>query len=555
MLSQLTIHNFGLIDRLEVGFSPGLNVFTGETGAGKSIIIDAMRFALGDRTNSSLVRDASKPCTVEAVFDLKKSKELMETPVLAEFLAGQETSIIIRRSFLPDGRNKISLNGFTVTVSQLKDIGNRLMDLAGPHDHQMLFSEDSHIDIVDRLSGLSEEKSIYTASFRKYAELKKQLSELENLSSSRERELETLSHRIKELEQVSLEESIYENLLEESSRVANSEKLYERTREILNILDGEDSGISSSAQRAFSAMRPLTDIDPSLNYLSEALESVQSECDEVISKLTAYLEGLSFSPQEAAEINRKYDVYYDLLRKYGPSLDNAKAFYLSQKEKYDLLSNIENNTADLSLKISSSGKSLKKLAAKITSKRTKTAEDLKLTIEKELKDLGIPHIKFDCRIEKAELSDSGADKVSFFISPNAGEALKPLADIISSGEAARVMLALKKALTKVDPVPCLVFDEIDSQIGGRLGTITGEKLKELSSSRQVILITHLPQIACFGDNHIKVSKKVASARTSITISVLEGAERTDELAKMMSGNKESRIALSHATDMLESAKK
>jgi DNA repair protein RecN (Recombination protein N) len=555
MLTQLTIQNFGLIDALAIEFSPGLNVFTGETGAGKSIIVDALRCSLGDRMGSSLVRDASRPCMVETVFDLFKNKTLSRDPIFSDFLPDGETTLIIRRSFLPDGRSKTGINGLAVTVSQLKEIGDRLVDLHGPHDHQLLFSESSHIDIIDTLSETIQEKTLYSDEFKKYASLKKEFSDLESLSSSREVELETLSHRIKELEQVPLDESAYNSLLEESSRVANAEKLYELAKETLDILADDETGISSCCQRAFAKMRSLAGIDPSLAQQTEALGRVQENCDEVISELTRYLDSLSFSPQEAAEINRKYDIYYDILRKYGSTVDDARKTYLSMKEKYDLLSDIEHNTSSLAAKIAETEKTLDALSAKITYVRKKTAKALRATIEKELKDLGIPDALFECRVDGTELSVSGKDKVAFYISPNKGEDLKPLAKIVSSGEAARVMLALKKALTNVDPVPCLVFDEIDSHIGGRLGTVTGKKLKELSSARQVLLITHLPQIASFADRHIKVAKTVVSGKTSVAVSVLEGDAKTDELAKMMSGETESRIALTHAKDMLKSAKK
>jgi DNA repair protein RecN (Recombination protein N) len=555
MLTQLTIQNFGLIDALAIEFSPGLNVFTGETGAGKSIIVDALRCSLGDRMGSSLVRDASRPCMVETVFDLFKNKTLSRDPIFSDFLPDGETTLIIRRSFLPDGRSKTGINGLAVTVSQLKEIGDRLVDLHGPHDHQLLFSESSHIDIIDTLSETIQEKTLYSDEFKKYASLKKEFSDLESLSSSREVELETLSHRIKELEQVPLDESAYNSLLEESSRVANAEKLYELAKETLDILADDETGISSCCQRAFAKMRSLAGIDPSLAQQTEALGRVQENCDEVISELTRYLDSLSFSPQEAAEINRKYDIYYDILRKYGSTVDDARKTYLSMKEKYDLLSDIEHNTSSLAAKIAETEKTLDALSAKITYVRKKTAKVLRATIEKELKDLGIPDALFECRVDGTELSVSGKDKVAFYISPNKGEDLKPLSKIVSSGEAARVMLALKKALTNVDPVPCLVFDEIDSHIGGRLGTVTGKKLKELSSARQVLLITHLPQIASFADRHIKVAKTVVSGKTSVAVSVLEGDAKTDELAKMMSGETESRIALTHAKDMLKSAKK
>ncbi len=555
MLSQVTITNFALIDELSVEFSEGLNVLTGETGAGKSIIIDAIRVVLGDRMASSLVREPSNACSIEAVFDLKNSKELLGLPEISEFIDEEEPLLIVRRSFFPDGRAKTSINGRAVTVAQLKKAGSRLMDLHGPHAHQMLFSESAHLEILDRLSDLEREKEQYSVVFKEYRSLENQLTEIRLLASSRERDMETLSHQIKELEQVSLDESSYNAVLEDSSRVSNAEKLHGYASELMAVVGDENSGISESARKAFALVRGIVNVDPSAEHLAATLERIQEDCNALTSDTANYLEALSFSPEEAAEISRKYDIYYDLLRKYGPSLEDCLRFYESCVEKRDLLSDVEHNTTELSGRIASTAKKLEKLADKISGIRKTTGKELKTTIEKELKDLGMPHIRFACSVERGELSASGRDSVSFHISPNAGEPLRPLAEIVSSGEAARVMLALKKALTTADPIPCLVFDEIDAQIGGRLGQVTGSKLKQLSRARQVLLITHLPQIASFGDIHIKVSKKVRGGRTSVSAEKLEGPERTNELAKMMSGEKESTIALDHAEDMLAKAKK
>jgi DNA repair protein RecN (Recombination protein N) len=250
---------------------------------------------------------------------------------------------------------------------------------------------------------------------------------------------------------------------------------------------------------------------------------------------------------------RSYDAYYEILRKYGPALEDAEKKYESAKKKYELLINLEYNDSKLKEEIQALWNDLKKTAGKITSKRNKTAKFLKETIEKELKELGIKNIQFEARIDQIDFTDKGQDKVVFYMSPNVGEELKPLAQIVSGGESARVMLAIKKALTKVDPIPVLVFDEIDAQIGGRLGDITGKKLKELSDNRQVILITHLPQIAAFSDNHFKVTKKVKDNRTIVNVDLLDKAARVNELAKMMSGEKESPIALKHAKEMIERA--
>ena len=554
MISQLSIKNFGLFDHITIDFSRGLNILTGETGAGKSILIDGLRYALGERLDPSQIRDPQQPCAVEAVFEISK-KLVNDYEALLEFLPEKETSLIINRAYLPDGRNRAKINGLSVTLAQLKELGNHLLDFHGPHDHQMLLSSDAHLSMLDRLSDIDALKNEYSEIYRKYLELSREQEKLKELSSSRERDIEILKHQIRELEQVPLEEEKYTELLEKQSRLNNSEKLYERAGQLINTLENDESGISQAITKAFPYTRLLNNIDPATSVLTENLSHIQEKSDEILSYLRSYLENLSFEPQEANEINKFCDTYIELKRKYGPSLEEVRKFYQSAKEKYDTLVNFEINSNELNEKISSLEKELRQIAQKITKKRKATADGLKETIEKELKELGIMHARFECKIEKAELNPDGQDRVIFYISPNAGEDLKPLAEIVSSGEAARLMLALKKALIKVDPIPVLIFDEIDAQIGGRLGTITGKKLKELSTDRQVILITHLPQIASFADTHFKIYKKVENNRTTTAIEELDAGTKIKEIAKMMSGEKESAIALTHAREMLTQAKK
>ena len=553
MISQLTIKNFGLFDHITIDFSRGLNILTGETGAGKSILIDGLRYALGERLDPSQIRDPQQPCAVEAVFEISKNL-LNDYEALLEFLPEKETSLIINRAYLPDGRNRAKINGLSVTLTQLKELGNHLLDFHGPHDHQMLLSSDAHLSMLDRLSDIDALKNEYSEIYRKYLELSREQEKLKELSSSRERDIEILKHQIRELEQVPLEEEKYTELLEKQSRLNNSEKLYERASQLINTLENDESGISQAITKAFPYTRLLNNIDPATSVLTENLSHIQEKSDEILSYLRSYLENLSFEPREANEINRLCDIYFELKRKYGPALEEVKKFYQAAKEKYDTLVNLEINSNELNEKINSLEKELRQSAQKITKKRKATADGLKETIEKELKELGIIHARFECRIEKAELNPDGQDQVIFYISPNAGEDLKPLAEIVSSGEAARLMLALKKALIKVDPIPVLIFDEIDAQIGGRLGTITGKKLKELSADRQVILITHLPQIASFADTHFKIYKKVENNRTTTVIEELDAGAKIKEIAKMMSGEKESAIALTHAQEMLTQAK-
>ena len=545
MLAQLTIRNFGLIDDLILEFKGSLSILTGETGAGKSIIIDALRFALGERLNSAHIRNPEQPCSVEAVIELSPAI-IREYNGFQEYVRAEEPTLIIHRMTTPDGRNKIKVNGFTLTVATLKELGNHLVDFHGPHDHQMLLTEESHMRILDRLSPARALRTTYEERFNLYTQLKHKLQVIEDSKASRDRDIDMVSHQVKELTEVPLEEEKYEECMHASQRLANTEKLYECTRNLITLFEQDGTGIIEQISTAFSLTKSLEHIDESTSRFHTMLTEMQDGADNLIAELHDYLDALTFEPAETQRITRMCDTYHDILRKYGPTIADARTFYEEGKEKLDLLVNLEQNDADLRTEIATAHNELTAVAAKITKERKKIGQQLEATIEHELKELGIKHVEFECRLEKVDLHADGADHVAFYISPNAGEPLKPLAEIVSSGEAARLMLALKKALIKVDPIPVLIFDEIDSSIGGRLGTITGEKLRELSSKRHVILITHLPQIASFAHEHYKVAKTVKQNHTNVTVDCLSKEARIQEMAKMMSGEKESSISLKHA---------
>lgn len=549
MLTQLTIKNFGLIDHVELPFHHQLNILTGATGAGKSIIIGGLRFALGERLRSAQIRDADKPCVVEAVFQLNK-EIVQQSEIFQGFVSDEDFLLVIYREAQADGRTKINVNGKTVTVAQLKVIGNHLMDFHGPHDHQMLLVEDNHLKMLDRLADFGDLKNDYEEQFKGYVALTLKLNEIQSMVLTREREIDLLTHQIKELEQVSLESQVYEELLQRQARISNIERLAEAASSFLQLFENEEMGVSENVRRAFSFCHTLTENDDGASSIEEHLSQIQENSDELIIELRDYVDSLSFEPGEADEINRKYDCYEDLKRKFGPTIEDVCQFYDSACEKYDLLNDLEHNDADLKKRIQESEVKLKKLAEKISGFRKTAAKMLENTIEQELKDLGIEHVEFEVRFEEVVFAKDGYDKIIFYISPNAGEDLKPLAEIVSSGEAARLMLALKRALTKVDPIPVLIFDEIDAQIGGRLGTVTGQKLKELSIDRQVILITHLPQIAVFGNKHFHIDKIVKKGRTFTNVFELSDDARIKELAQMMGGGTYSELTVEHAKEML-----
>ncbi len=551
MLSQLSITNFGLIDKVSLDFSQRLNILTGETGAGKSILIDALRIALGERFHAPQMRDKDKPCVIEAVFSIE-TKDLRALAIFEDFLE-EENELIIQRKFTPDGKNKNKINGASVTISQLKELGDYLVDFHGPHDHQRLLSSDFHLSMLDRLVKFEKSQDQYRSLYSEFTQLRKKIKDLQNLAQSSEREMDLLNHQVKELSQVSFKESEYKELLQEQAKIDNAERLNDSVRELIQLLGGDENGTTENIRKSFSSMRTLNQIDESTAPLSELLGQFQEINDQLVSELKSYAEDIIFSKEIADDINDKVDIYIDILRKYGPSLSDAEKYYEQSKEKLDTIINSEHTDAEMRKELKAIEKKLTKCAEEITEKRKTTATQLIKTVEKELKELGIPQVKFDVKFEKVDFSSNGWDQVVFYISPNTGVELKPLAEIVSSGEAARVMLALKKALIKVDSIDVLIFDEIDSQIGGRLGMITGQKLKEISFSRQVILITHLPQIACFADAHFKVIKSVKNKRSTTEVGLLIKEQVVSELAKMMSGEKESDIALKHANDLLAKA--
>jgi len=553
MLTQLNIRNFGLIDELSIEFVSGFNILTGETGAGKSILIDALRSALGERVDTSSIRNPQNPCVIEAIFDVT-DKKLRELELIKEFLTEDDHKIIIQRVSSASGSGKIKINGLSVTVGQLKNLGNHLIDFHGPHDHQMLLSEEQHLLMLDQLVNFKCAKEEYTKIFTAFEETRKDLKNLNDLAQTRQRDLDLLTHQVKELEALPLSTEKYDELLQEETKLNNAQKLHEHIQTLLGLLDDEESGANALLRKAFSPLKSLTQIDEKSAKLLDQLSGIQDQSNDLISQLNDYADGLNFDEQTAQSIHDQCDAYADIRRKYGPTLEDAQNFYIEAKEKLDLIKNFEHNDQKLRDTLKSQEKELTQIAQKMTKSRQKAAEDLKTTIESELKELGILQVKFEVRFEKVPFNADGHDKIVFYISPNAGEDLKPLAQIVSSGEAARLMLALKKALIKVDPIPVLIFDEIDAQIGGRLGTITGKKLKELSNCRQVILITHLPQIASFADRHLKVSKSVKAGRATTEVFLVEGKKRIEEIAQMMSGTNTTKISISHAEAMLAQAK-
>lgn len=552
MLTRLSVKNFALVREAALEFSPALNCLTGETGAGKSILIDAIRFVLGERME--IPAPAGETCLVEAVFEIR-DKSLREQESLAPFLEPEEDILILRKES-SENRTRVLINNRAANNSSLKEIGKLLLDIHGQYDHQLLLDSASHLDLIDRFARTELLLAEYRKFFQEYDCLRKRQEEIRQMAEGRERELDLLKYQIDEIEKAKLEEGEEEELKNEHARSGNAEKLHEHAARVLALLEEEEESVSNLLGRAYRELAGLARLDPSQEEIKSVFENAQLQFEELSRTLRTYRENLSFDPDRLAEIEKRLDLIEHLKRKYGASggsgnpVSAVLAFFEKIKKKYDELLNGEVYEKEAEKKIRQILPRLESLAAELTEKRKKAAAALKRTIETELKDLELLNTRFDCQFLKTGFSEAGADALEFMISVNPGEPLLPLKKIVSAGEVSRIMLAMKKALMKVDPVLTLIFDEIDANIGGRLGEVTGKKLKEIASERQVLLITHLPQIASFADRHFKVSKSVKAGKTSTEYKVVEREARVQELAQMMSGKKETEISRKHAEELL-----
>lgn len=557
MLVQLSIKNFALIDDLLLDFSEGLNVLTGETGAGKSILIDALQLVLGERFDSRFFRYPDRSCILQAVFQISRKK--LDDTVLV-YLNEEDDCLIVRREISPDGRSRNTINGQLVNLSELKRVGRYFVDIHGQYDQQMLFERPLHLKMVDLFAGFATDRSAmevmntYQSLFEQYKKLIDQKNEYLKIKESKVREIDLLSYQVKEIEAVKPQAGEDEELEHERIRLASVEKLSLLTTRILEALSEGEQNASGFVSSAVKDLHEWLRIDGEAQSFLQLLQQAQINLEESIRDISAYRDGLEFNDARLDEIQARLDSMKTLKKKYGGSVENVLNFYEDAKQKLDYLMNSEVYEKDVENQIQSLLPKLKRAADEISKMRKRAMDKLCTAVEKELRDLAIRHAKFLCRHERCDFAINGNDSIEFLFSSNAGEEPKPLVLIASGGEAARVMLAIKKAFEEADPVGTLIFDEIDANIGGRLGDVVGQKVQSIASRRQVILITHLPQIASFAKHHIKVIKTMSAKKTSIQCEILSREARIQELAHMMSGSKQSDISKAHAQEMLESAK-
>lgn len=539
MLAELHISNFAIINDLEICFRDGLMIFTGETGAGKSIILDAINVLVGGKVESTMVRDGAERASLEAAFIIPaETKPEIEDILRREELFEDTNTLTLAREIRVEGRAVARVNGRSVNVGLLKELGAYLVDIHGQSEHLSLLDVRSHLGLLDRFAGVELERADYKAVFQQLTAVRKDLKELREMEQESARRIELLTFQSQEIDTVQLNPGEDEELEQERSRLANAESLTASSQQAIVLLDESGPDASSAADLLGQAQQLLSSLartDASQQPLADQLELLNEQLADVSTNLRNYLESIEYNPRRLEQVENRLEMINQLKRKYGSSIEAVFQFGVKAHQQLETIANASERIAELEARELELHAAAKQKASILSEKRKTAAESLSRAVEAELADLNMKGARFAVSFgEESEvaLTSNGMDMVEFLISPNPGEGLKPLVKIASGGETSRLMLALKNVLAQADFVPTLIFDEIDQGIGGRVGFVVGEKLWHLGRNHQVMCVTHLPQLAAFGDQHFKVRKHVAEGRTITEVDALEDNGRIVELAQM-----------------------
>ena len=555
MLTVLKIRNLAIVDNIAVEFGRGLNVITGETGAGKSILAAALGLVLGGRADRSMVRAGEDKCSVEASFELRDTREInaiLEESGVDECESG---GLIIRRVISVKGTGRNFINGCQTTAQVLKRVGNLLVDMHGPYDHQSLLNRDFQLDILDAYGHLQPLLTEYGKLYRSLLELHRKRSAMDGDAASTAQQIDLLSFQVKELEEAELDGLDEDELVAEHSRVANAERILQLTDGLLNAISEDENSAFNAVASAQRSIPELVDLIPDAAEWRDELEGISIQLQELGNSIAGYAQGVEADPERLMWLEDRMALIQKLKRKYGGGISEMLEFLKKAKARLAELENRDALLQKLDAEIDKVHSAVMKAAEKLGVERRKAAQRLGLAITEHLRDLGFRHGDFRIVLERMEEPEaSGIDSIDFGFAPNLGEPMRPLRDIASSGEISRVMLAIKAVLAKHDRIPVLVFDEIDSNVGGEMGSAIGMKLAAVAEMRQVICITHLPQVAAFGNLHFVVAKSVQNERTLTSITAVSGDDRAEEVARMLGGKNLTSVVLQHARELLESVR-
>jgi DNA repair protein RecN (Recombination protein N) len=553
MLTELRIKNFAIIESLTLPLSDGFNVLSGETGAGKSIIVGALGFLLGERGSSDLIRTGADKATVEGVFDITRSSAVAAM-IDERGIDADEGTVVLKREISTAGRGRAWANGSPVTATVLGEIGRALVNLHGQHEAQALLDEDSQRVILDEFSGATAQASRVSSAHDEVAQVRREIAQLTSRRSEAERRADYLRHVVREIEDAKL--TLGENTkLEDEARVLeNADELRGLAEGIVELLSGDEEGILARLASVNKSLSSVQRVDPSVSRLQELFDSGFYALDELAKEVDDYAQSVELDPERLELVRRRRDMIYSLIKKYGPTLEDVIDTGKKSRVELDLVDSAAFDLAQLQSREKDAVNTLGEAAARLSSLRTAGAKKLAKAIDQILPELGMTGGRFTISLEpKRAIDENGAESVEFRVALNVGHEARPLARVASGGELSRVMLALKTVLARADQVPTLVFDEVDAGIGGRVGLQVGDTLRIVADHHQVFAISHLPQIAARAHNHIVVAKAAKGGVTTADVTVLEGTTRVVEIARMLGGDPDSKVSRAHARELLESA--
>ncbi|MEE9911608.1 MAG: DNA repair protein RecN [Deltaproteobacteria bacterium] len=558
MLHELSITNFAIIDELHVSFDDGLNIISGETGAGKSILIGAVSLLLGDRATADLIRTQTDTATVEALFNIRENRPLQEKLAGMGFAPGEE--LVIRRVISRTGKNRAQINGQMATLANLAEISESLINICGQHEHQVILSAENHIDVLDEFGGCLTARKTFEAVFFRYQQICDGMQKLEAMLRQRAEKTDLIEFQLKEIRDLNPRAGEDAALADEKKVLANVRKLADFANHAYARLYAESGCINEQLKDVLAQVREIRKIDPGLNLSQSDLEGSYAVLQEAALTLRDYTKRLIFDPERLTAIDERLDALNRLKRKHGGSLDAVLAYKEEMEKELSRVCGAEEDLAALAKEKEGIVKELRDKALALSSLRVRAAGLLKEAVDAEIGDLNMPHAAFfvqflkRCTETESAYGPKGGDDIEFYLAANAGEAPKPLNKIASGGELSRIVLALKNVLSRTGSVATVVFDEVDSGIGGATAEIVGRKLKDISAHHQVICITHLPQIASFGGHHLRVAKHVIDGRTATAVDQIDEQQKIEEIGRMLGGVDVTETARDHAREMLAAAR-
>jgi len=570
MLKSLKIKNYALIENIEVSFGKGLNIITGETGAGKSILIGALGMILGERATTETIRKGTKKTIVEAVFDVSNNSTMKK--LLEQNNFDWDDELIIRREVSVKGNNRNFVNDTPATLGFIKEIGNLLVDIHGQHEHQSLLRPGTHIKMLDEYGNYGELLNEYKEQYQSFETFLRELKELKEKEDFLKEKRELYEFQLKEIDEISPEEKEDEKIEGELKILENAERILELTESAYSELYENEGAITDRLGFILNALNELARYDESLQEKYAETESAFAILDEVARFLASYKSKIELDPERLEELRERFAAINRLKKKYGGSLEAVLSYREKINSEKNIADNFEEEIKKLQEEIERKRNQLLNIGKRLSEARQAAGKNLKAEIQNSLKYLGIESAIFETNIEREnapetdpafadengkriKLFANGIDKVEFLISTNLGESPMPLSKVASGGEISRIMLAIKSSLAKNEKLPLLIFDEIDAGVSGRIARKVGKALKELSRFHQIIAITHLPQIAAMSDNHYRVSKTSLDGRTVSTIEKVDAEEKLKEVAKLLSGETVTESALASARELIDYAEK